>query len=74
MRRSDMPGPAAGAGSGPASPPVHIQVVLTTDPGGRPAGVVESDDGRSVAFVGWLELMAELARSLADASHPSAAR
>jgi hypothetical protein len=53
---------------------VHIQVVLTTDPGGRPAGVVESDDGRSVAFVGWLELMAELARSLADPSHPSAAR
>ncbi len=74
MHRTDPAGPR-GAGRAPRDPsPVHLRVVLTTDPGGRPAGVVEGDDGRSVAFVGWLELMAELARSLTDPGRPRLAR
>lgn len=41
---------------------------LGTDSEGRPVGSVEPDEGQAASFVGWLALMAELARLLSDST------
>ena len=70
MHRTEPTGPVLHPAERQDDRSVRLLVVLATDPGGRPTGVVEDGTGRSTSFVGWLELMAELARPLANPSHP----